>query len=105
MKSIQRPAALRYGFAVLATGMMIVLHVLATWYAGPISPFEIYVPAVAAAAWFGGYRPALLSGLLATLVGGAYLVALLHLDPWTVGALLRLLVFWGSSLFVIHIIV
>ncbi|MGH9589576.1 MAG: CHASE3 domain-containing protein, partial [Terracidiphilus sp.] len=60
----------RYGAAVLGVVAITVIRAALTPLMGPISmPFTLYFCAVAFAAWFGGFRPAMLSIVLSLLAG------------------------------------
>jgi PAS domain S-box-containing protein len=71
----ERPAALRYGFAVLAVGAAVLVRLpLHGLFSGGV-PFLFFVPAIMAAGWYGGLGP----GLLATGLSSA--IALYFLFP------------------------
>ena len=58
----ERPAALRYGFAVLVVGLAVLIRLsLQGLFSGGV-PFLFFFPAIMAAGWYGGLGP----GLLAT---------------------------------------
>ncbi|HLJ78744.1 MAG TPA: CHASE3 domain-containing protein [Acidobacteriaceae bacterium] len=66
----QRPWLLRYGAAVLAVVAITLIRAALTPLMGPTSmPFTLYFCAVAFAAWFGGFRAAVLSIVLSLLAG------------------------------------
>ncbi|HEY0554978.1 MAG TPA: ATP-binding protein, partial [Thermoanaerobaculia bacterium] len=63
-----RPAILRYGFAVLAVGLAVLVRLpLQGLFSGGV-PFLFFFPAIMAAGWFGGLGPGLLAtGLSSTI--------------------------------------
>jgi PAS domain S-box-containing protein len=61
----QRP--LKYGVAVLAVAVAVLLRRLIDPWVGDYLPLATLFGAVAVAAWFGGYRPALLAAVLGFL--------------------------------------
>jgi signal transduction histidine kinase len=71
-----RPALLRYGFAVLA----VLLALLIRWPLQPLlglsAPFLFFFPAIMAAAWYGRLGPGLLATALSVLASGV-----LFLEP------------------------
>ena len=72
----QRSWILRYGAAVLAVVAFTLIRAALTPLMGPEAmPFTLYFCAVAFAAWFGGFRPALLSIVLSLLAGAWFFAA------------------------------
>ncbi len=72
----QRPRLFRYGAAVLAVVAIALLRGALTPLIGPISmPFTMFFFAVAFAAWFGGFRPAVLSIALSLPIGAYFFAA------------------------------
>jgi PAS domain S-box-containing protein len=70
-----RPWTLRYGAAILGVLAITLIRAALAPLMGPVSmPFTLYFCAVAFAAWFGGFRPAVLSIAL-SLLAGAWLFA------------------------------
>lgn len=66
----QRSRLLRYGAAVLGVIAITLIRAALTPVMGPTEmPFTLYFCAVAFAAWFGGFRPTLLSIVLSLLAG------------------------------------
>lgn len=66
----QRPWPLRYGAAVLAVVAVALFRAALTPLIGPTElPFTLFFFAVAFAAWFGGFRPAVLSIALSLPIG------------------------------------
>ena len=71
----QRPWPLRYGAAVAVVILVALLREALTPLIGRTNlPFTLFFCAVAFAAWFGGFRPAVLSIVL-SLLAGAYFFA------------------------------
>jgi PAS domain S-box-containing protein len=67
---------LRYGAAVLAVAAITLIRAALTPLMGPEAmPFTLYFCAVAFAAWFGGFRPALVSIILSLLAGAWFFAA------------------------------
>ncbi|HEX4494859.1 MAG TPA: ATP-binding protein, partial [Thermoanaerobaculia bacterium] len=63
----ERPAALRYGFAVLAVGLAVLIRFpLLGLFKGGV-PYLFFFPAMMAAGWFGGLGPGLLAVGLSSL--------------------------------------
>lgn len=74
-----RPWFLRYGAAVLGVVAITLLRAALTPLMDPIAmPFTLYFCAVAFAAWFGGFRPAVLSIVLSLLAGSWFFAAPTH---------------------------
>ncbi|HEV7517433.1 MAG TPA: PAS domain-containing protein [Thermoanaerobaculia bacterium] len=71
-----RPAAVRYGFALLAVAMAVAVRLPFHGLLHQAVPFLFFFPAIMASAWFGGLGP----GLLATAVA-AVLADFLYLSP------------------------
>ena len=72
----RRPWLLRYGAAILGVAAITLLRAALTPLMGPIAmPFTLYFCAVAFAAWFGGFRPAVLSIILSLLAGSWFFAA------------------------------
>ena len=72
----RRSWLLRYGAAVLAVVAIGLLRAALTPLVGPTSiPFSLFFCAVAFAAWFGGFRPAVLSIALSLLTGAYFFAA------------------------------
>ena len=75
----QRPPIVRYGAAVLGVVAITLFRAALTPLMDPISmPFTLYFCAVAFAAWFGGFRPAVLSIFLSLAAGDWFFAAPLH---------------------------
>lgn len=71
-----RPWLTRYGAAVLSVVAITLIRAALTPLMSPISmPFTLYFCAVAFAAWFGGFRPAMLSIVLSLLAGSWFFAA------------------------------
>ncbi len=74
----ERPAALRYGFAVLAVGAAVLnrlpFHGL---FSGGV-PFLFFFPAIMAAGWYGGLGPGLLATGLSSSIALYFLLPPLH---------------------------
>ena len=72
----QRPWPLRYGAAVLAVVVIALLRMALTPLVGRTNlPFTLFFCAIAFAAWFGGFRPAVLSIALSLLAGNYFFAA------------------------------
>ncbi|HEX8712816.1 MAG TPA: CHASE3 domain-containing protein, partial [Terracidiphilus sp.] len=72
----QRSWYLRYGAAALGVVAITLIRAALTPLMSPISmPFTLYFCAVAFAAWFGGFRPAVLSIVLSLLAGSWFFAA------------------------------
>ncbi|HWE85397.1 MAG TPA: PAS domain S-box protein [Terracidiphilus sp.] len=72
----QRSWVLRYGAAILAVVATTLIRAALTPLMGPMAmPFTLYFCAVAFAAWFGGFRPAVLSTVLSVLAGAWFFAA------------------------------
>ena len=72
----QRPWPLRYGAAVLAVIVVALLREALTPLVGRTHiPFSLFFCAVAFAAWFGGFRPAVLSIALSLAAGDYFFAA------------------------------
>jgi PAS domain S-box-containing protein len=72
----QRPWLLRYGAAILGVVAVSLIRMALTPLMGPIAmPFTLYFCAVAFAAWYGGFRPAVLSIALSLLAGAWFFAA------------------------------
>lgn len=75
----QRPWFLRYGAAVLGVVAITLIRAALTPLMTPTSmPFTLYFCAVAFAAWFGGFRPAVLSIFLSLIAGSWFFAAPIH---------------------------
>jgi PAS domain S-box-containing protein len=75
----QRPWLLRYGAAILGVVAITLIRAALTPLGGPIAmPFTLYFCSVAFAAWFGGFRPALVSIVLSLLAGSWFFAAPTH---------------------------
>ena len=75
---VTRPVLLRYGVAVLAVGVALVLQLLLVpWFgAGPdAAPFIMFFAAVIAAAWFGGLGPGLVVTVLSALTSNYFFLS------------------------------
>lgn len=99
-----RPWTHRYGAAVLSVVAVTLIRASLTPLMGPISmPFTLYYCAVLFAAWFGGFRPAVVSIVL-SLVAGSWLFAapthslLVSGHDDQVAMLLLVLVGYGAAL-------
>ena len=78
--STRRPTALRYAIAVASVALALAVRVsLASVLQGEL-PFVPFFAATAAAAWFGGLGPSLLSTALGFVVGMLFIVRPDH--PW-----------------------
>lgn len=66
---MSRPSWFRYGVAVLAVGLILLLRLLPAPPITPQSPFLLGGAAVMVAAWFGGLGPGLLATALGVLAG------------------------------------
>jgi PAS domain S-box-containing protein len=72
----QRSWLLRYGAAILAVGAITLIRVALTPVMGPTAmPFTLYFCAVAFAAWYGGFRPAVLAIFLSLVAGSWFFAA------------------------------
>jgi PAS domain S-box-containing protein len=72
----QRPWLLRYGAAILAVVAITLIRAALTPVMGPTAmPFTLYFCAVAFAAWFGGFRPAVLAIFLSLVAGSWFFAA------------------------------
>lgn len=72
----QRPWLLRYGAAILAVGAITLIRAALSPVMGSFAmPFTLYFCAVAFAAWFGGFRPAVLAILLSLVAGSWFFAA------------------------------
>ena len=72
----QRSWLARYGAAILAVVAIALVRGALTPLVGPTSiPFSLFFCAVAFAAWFGGFRPAVLSIVLSLLAGAWFFAA------------------------------
>jgi PAS domain S-box-containing protein len=72
----QRSWVVRYGAAILAVVAITLIRAALTPLMGPMAmPFTLYFCAVAFAAWFGGFRPAVLSTVLSVLAGAWFFAA------------------------------
>lgn len=72
----QRAWLVRYGAAVLVVAAITLIRAGLTPLMGPTAmPFTLYFCAVAFAAWFGGFRPAVLSIVLSLLAGAWFFAA------------------------------
>jgi PAS domain S-box-containing protein len=72
----RRTWPLRYGAAILAVVAIVLLRGALTPLIGPTNfPFTLFFCAVMFAAWFGGFRPALLSMVLSLLAGSWFFAA------------------------------
>jgi PAS domain S-box-containing protein len=72
----QRPLLLRYGAAILAVIAITLIRAMLTPVMGPTAmPFTLYFCAVAFAAWFGGFRPAVLAMFLSLVAGSWFFAA------------------------------
>ncbi|HEX6861511.1 MAG TPA: DUF4118 domain-containing protein, partial [Thermoanaerobaculia bacterium] len=97
----ERPAPVRFAFAVLA----VAAATLARWplqeHLGPSVPFLLYFPAVIVAGWFGGLGPALLATGLSGIAAQFFLMEpffsfrLVSRTEW-----LRLALFVGIGIFI-----
>ena len=71
-----RSWVLRYGVAIVAVVAFTLIRAALTPLMGPMAmPFTLYFCAVGLAAWFGGFRPALLSIVLSALAGSWFFAA------------------------------
>lgn len=72
----QRSWLLRYGAAILAVVAIALMRAALTPLIGPTNfPFTMFFFAVAFAAWFGGFGPAMVSMILSLLVGSWFFAA------------------------------
>jgi len=100
----RRPRLIRYGAAVLAVVAITLLRGALTPLIGRTNfPFTMYFCAVIFAAWFGGFRPAVLSMLLSLLAGSWFFAAptrslLVHGRDDQVAMLMMVLVGLGAGL-------
>src|SRR3954462_11026673 len=70
----ERPASLRYGFAVLAVGLAVLVRLpLQGLFNGGV-PFLFFFPAIMAAAWYGGLGPGLLATGLSSAIAFYFLM-------------------------------
>jgi PAS domain S-box-containing protein len=97
MGSTTRTTLLHYGGAVVFTALAVLLRLLLDPWMGNRYPFDTIFGAVAAAVWYGGYRPALLACVLG-LAACEYLfveprgsLAIYHTDD-AIGLILYLLI-------------
>jgi PAS domain S-box-containing protein len=58
--TIDRPALLRYGVAILALALAVLVRTLVQPLFGETTPFLFFFPAIMVAAWYGGLGPGLL---------------------------------------------
>jgi signal transduction histidine kinase/CheY-like chemotaxis protein len=65
--SLERPALLRYGGAVLAVALSVLIRLPLQPLLGGGVPFLFFFPAIVAASWYGGLGPGLLATALSTL--------------------------------------
>ena len=70
--SVSQPSWFRYGVAVLAVGLILLLRLLPAPPITPQSPFLLGGAAVMVAAWFGGLGPGLLATALGTLAANYF---------------------------------
>lgn len=100
----QRSWPLRFGVAVLAVVATVLLRAALTPLMGPTAmPFTLFFPAVWFAAWFGGFRPGLLSIGLAVPAGSYFFAEpiaslLIGRRDDQVAALMLVLVGFGMAL-------
>jgi PAS domain S-box-containing protein len=74
-----RSSLLRYGAAILAVVVISLIRAALTPLIGSTNfPFTLYFCAVMFAAWFGGFRPALLSMVLSLVAGAWFFAAPTH---------------------------
>ena len=72
----QRSWLLRYGAAILAVVAITLIRATLTSVMGPTAmPFTLYFCAVAFAAWYGGFRPAVVAIVLSLLAGSWFFAA------------------------------
>ena len=95
---VMRLAVLRYGVAVLAVGLALVLQLLLMpWFgASPdATPFIVFFAAVMVAAWFGGLGPGLVATVLSALTSNYFFLSPQQsLEIASFGQGLRLAVFF-----------
>jgi hypothetical protein len=101
---LTRPVLLRYGVAVLAVGVALVLQLLLVpWFGGDpdASPFIAFFAAVIVAAWFGGLGPGLVATALSALTSTYFFLSPQHsLEIISFGPGLRLAVFSIEGAFI-----
>src|SRR5204863_2155665 len=72
----ERPRLLVYGGAIGATAAALLLRMALTPVTGQLAvPFIMFFPAVAFAAWYGGFRAGALSLLLSALAANYFFIA------------------------------
>ena len=65
--TIDRPAVLRYGVAILALAFAVLVRLPLQSLLGNTTPFLFFFPAIIAAAWYGGLGPGLLATALSAV--------------------------------------
>src|SRR5262245_66639599 len=74
MPTGQRLPVLRYGSALLVTVLATWIRLLLDPVFGDALPFITYFVAVVAVAWYGGFGPALVAGVLCTLAADYFIL-------------------------------
>jgi PAS domain S-box-containing protein len=70
--TIDRPALLRYGVAILALALAVLVRLPFQPLLGDTTPFLFFFPAIMAAAWYGGLGPGLLATGLSALAANYF---------------------------------
>src|SRR3712207_3625664 len=101
---VMRPVLLRYGVAVLAVGLALVLQLLLVpWFGTGLdaTPFLLFFAAVIVTAWFGGLGPGLVATALSALTSNYFfLYPENSLEIVSFGQGLRLAVFSIEGVFI-----
>jgi PAS domain S-box-containing protein len=69
-----RPALLRYGVAVLALALALLIRLPLQPLLGNANPFLFFFPAIMAAAWYGGFGPGLLATGLSAVAANFFFI-------------------------------
>ena len=94
MRNVKRLLVSRYGIAVLASLLALLLRFLLKPFLGGEAPLLVFIMPVMLSAWYGGLRPGLLATVLSALVGSYFfLPPLFNVGVFRVADLIRLCIF------------
>jgi PAS domain S-box-containing protein len=96
-----RPALLRYGVALLALALAVLVRLPLQPLLGDASPFLFFFPAIMAAAWYGGLGPGLLAtGLSALTANYFFMPPTFSFRVPHLASAVQIVLFTGIGLFV-----
>jgi PAS domain S-box-containing protein len=75
LSTIDRPAFLRYGLAILVLAVAVLVRLPFQPLLGETTPFLFFFPAIMAAAWYGGLGPGLLATGLSAVAANYFFMA------------------------------